>query len=68
MFKTTGIHHISAIVSDPQKNVDFYAGILGLRMVKRTVNFDDPFTYHLYYGNHLGLPGTTITFFPWPLV
>jgi glyoxalase family protein len=62
-----GIHHISAIVSDPQKNVDFYAGVLGLRMVKKTVNFDDPYTYHLYFGNYEGGPGTLITFFPWPL-
>jgi len=60
-----GIHHITAIVGDPQENVDFYAGILGLRMVKQTVNFDDPGTYHLYFGNEGGKPGTIITFFPW---
>ncbi|WP_428911061.1 ring-cleaving dioxygenase [Niallia sp. Krafla_26] len=63
--KTTGIHHITAIVGHPQENVDFYAGILGLRLVKQTVNFDDPETYHLYFGNEGGKPGTIITFFPW---
>lgn len=62
---TMGIHHITAIVGDPQQNVDFYAGVLGLRMVKRTVNFDDPGTYHLYFGDEGGRPGTIITFFPW---
>lgn len=62
----TGIHHITALASDPQKNVDFYAGILGLRLVKRTVNFDAPDIYHLYYGNENGTPGTTMTFFPYP--
>jgi len=63
--KMMGIHHITAIVGDPQENVDFYAGVLGLRMVKQTVNFDDPGTYHLYFGNDAGEPGTIITFFPW---
>jgi glyoxalase family protein len=63
--KTTGIHHITAIVGHPQENVDFYAGVLGLRLVKQTVNFDDPGTYHLYFGNEGGKPGTIITFFPW---
>ncbi|WHY86545.1 ring-cleaving dioxygenase [Neobacillus novalis] len=63
--KTMGIHHITAIVGHPQGNVDFYAGVLGLRMVKQTVNFDDPGTYHLYFGNEGGKPGTIITFFPW---
>ncbi|PFK96331.1 ring-cleaving dioxygenase [Priestia megaterium] len=63
--KTAGIHHITAIVGHPQKNVDFYAGVLGLRLVKQTVNFDDPGTYHLYFGNEGGKPGTIITFFPW---
>ncbi|WP_068618183.1 ring-cleaving dioxygenase [Paenibacillus tuaregi] len=66
MKNTAGIHHITAIVGDPQENVDFYAGILGLRMVKQTVNFDDPGTYHFYFGNEGGKPGTIITFFPWP--
>jgi glyoxalase family protein len=63
--KTAGIHHITAIVGHPQENVDFYAGVLGLRLVKQTVNFDDPGTYHLYFGNEGGKPGTIITFFPW---
>ncbi|MFD1888136.1 ring-cleaving dioxygenase [Paenibacillus wenxiniae] len=62
---TMGIHHITAIVGHPQENVDFYAGVLGLRLVKQTVNFDDPGTYHLYFGNEGGKPGTIITFFPW---
>lgn len=62
---TAGIHHITAIVGHPQENVDFYAGVLGLRLVKRTVNFDDPGTYHLYFGDDQGRPGTIITFFPW---
>lgn len=61
-----GLHHVTAIAGDPQANVDFYAGILGLRLVKRTVNFDDPTTYHLYYGDGTGRPGTLLTFFPWP--
>jgi glyoxalase family protein len=60
-----GIHHVTAIAGDPQKNLDFYAGILGLRLVKKTVNFDDPYTYHLYYGDEIGHPGTLLTFFPW---
>ncbi|MGE8077657.1 ring-cleaving dioxygenase [Peribacillus loiseleuriae] len=64
--QTTGIHHITAIVGNPQENVDFYAGVLGLRMVKKTVNFDDPGTYHLYFGDDSGSPGSIITFFPWP--
>ncbi|MEL3973279.1 ring-cleaving dioxygenase [Rossellomorea oryzaecorticis] len=63
--KTMGIHHITAIVGHPQENVDFYAGVLGLRLVKKTVNFDDPGTYHLYFGDEGGRPGTIITFFPW---
>jgi glyoxalase family protein len=61
-----GIHHVTAIASDPQRNLDFYAGLLGLRLVKRTVNFDDPQTYHLYYGDEVGTPGSILTFFPWP--
>ena len=61
-----GLHHVSAISSDPQRNLDFYAGVLGLRLVKRTVNFDDPQTYHLYYGDETGTPGSIMTFFPWP--
>ncbi|MDQ0269064.1 ring-cleaving dioxygenase [Cytobacillus purgationiresistens] len=63
--KTLGIHHITAIVGHPQENIDFYAGVLGLRLVKQTVNFDDPGTYHLYFGDEGGKPGTIITFFPW---
>lgn len=62
---TSGIHHITAIAGDPQRNLDFYAGTLGLRLVKRTVNFDDPGTYHFYYGDRTGQPGTLLTFFPW---
>ena len=61
-----GIHHITALASDPQANLDFYTGVLGLRLVKKTVNFDDPEVYHLYYGDDLGRPGTILTFFPWP--
>ncbi|NYF25719.1 ring-cleaving dioxygenase [Sporosarcina sp. JAI121] len=63
--KSLGIHHITAIVGHPQENVDFYAGVLGLRLVKKTVNFDDPGTYHLYFGDGNGTPGTIITFFTW---
>jgi len=63
---TAGIHHVTAIASDPQRNLDFYAGTLGLRLVKRTVNFDDPTTYHFYFGDESGKPGTILTFFPWP--
>ena len=62
--KTKGIHHISAMVGNPQENLDFYGTTLGLRFVKKTVNFDDPGTYHFYFGNESGKPGTIITFFP----
>jgi glyoxalase family protein len=61
-----GIHHVTAIASDPQMNLNFYVGVLGLRLVKRTVNFDDPPNYHLYYGDRTGRPGSLLTFFPWP--
>lgn len=61
-----GIHHVTAIAADPQRNLDFYTGLLGLRLVKLTVNFDDPGSYHLYYGDELGHPGTVLTFFSWP--
>lgn len=61
-----GLHHVTALAGDPQRNLDFYTGVLGLRLVKLTVNFDDPGTYHLYYGDYQGTPGTIITFFPWP--
>jgi glyoxalase family protein len=64
--KSAGIHHVTAIAGDPQRNLDFYAGTLGLRLVKRTVNFDDPQTYHFYFGDHAGAPGSILTFFPWP--
>jgi glyoxalase family protein len=61
-----GIHHVTAIAGDPQRNIDFYAGLLGLRFIKLTVNFDDPSSYHLYYGDKVGHPGTILTFFAWP--
>jgi glyoxalase family protein len=60
-----GIHHITAIAGEAQRNYDFYSKVLGLRLVKKTVNFDDPGTYHFYYGNETGTPGTILTFFPW---
>jgi glyoxalase family protein len=63
--QTHGIHHVTAISGEPRRNADFYAGTLGLRLVKKTVNFDDPETYHLYYGDGGGSPGTIMTFFPW---
>ena len=61
-----GIHHVTAVASDPQRNVDFYCRALGMRLVKQTVNFDAPDTYHLYYGDEQGTPGSVLTFFPWP--
>src|SRR5256885_3655621 len=63
--KILGLHHITAIAGNAQRNYDFYTKVLGLRMVKKTVNFDDPGTYHFYYGNETGNPGTILTFFPW---
>jgi glyoxalase family protein len=63
--ETSGLHHVTAIGSDPQRNIDFYISGLGLRLVKKTVNFDDPSTYHLYYGDDSGRPGSLMTFFPW---
>lgn len=60
-----GIHHVTAISGAAQENIDFYTRVLGLRLVKTTVNFDDPTTYHLYYGDRTGRPGTALTFFPW---
>ncbi len=63
--QVSGIHHVTAICSNPQKNIDFYTKLLGLKLVKLTVNFDDPTTYHLYYGDEIGHPGTILTFFPW---
>ena len=61
-----GLHHVTAITSDPQRNLDFYCEVLGLRFVKRTVNFDDPRSYHFYFGDDIGFPGTILTFFAWP--
>lgn len=63
--QTAGIHHITAFVGNAQANVDFYAGLLGLRLVKKTVNFDEPELYHFYFGNETGSPGTIMTFFPY---
>src|SRR6478752_2010350 len=62
----SGLHHVTAIAGDPIRNFGFYTRDLGLRFVKRTVNFDDPGTYHFYYGDETGKPGTILTFFPWP--
>ena len=61
-----GLHRVTAIASDPQRNLDFYIALLSLRFVKRTVNFDDPGSYHFYFGDNRGTPGTILTFFPWP--
>ena len=61
-----GLHHVTAIARDPQQNVDFYAKVLGLRLVKQTVNFDAPHIWHLYYGDEAGSPASLMTFFPWP--
>lgn len=61
----TGIHHVTALAGEPQRNLDFYTGILGLRMVKKTVNFDAPDVYHFYYGDEAGNPGSIMTFFPY---
>ncbi len=60
-----GLHHITAIAGNAQRNLDFYTKVLGLRLVKKTVNFDAPGTYHFYYGDRVGSPGTILTFFPW---
>ena len=65
MNKIQGIHHITAVAGDPVRNWRFYTQTLGERLVKKTVNFDDPGTYHLYYGDKQGSPGTILTFFPW---
>jgi glyoxalase family protein len=64
--KIPGIHHVTALAGDPQRNLDFYRDVLALRLVKLTVNFDDPGTYHFYFGDNQGKPGTILTFFPWP--
>ena len=66
MNSIVGIHHITAIAGDPQQNIEFYTAVLGLRLVKVTVNFDDPEAYHLCYGDGQGRPGTILTFFAWP--
>jgi glyoxalase family protein len=63
--KILGLHHVTAIASNAQQNVRFYTQVLGLRLIKKTVNFDDPSTYHLYYGDSVGTPGSVLTFFPW---
>lgn len=63
--KILGLHHVTAIADDAQRNYNFYTKVLGLRLVKKTVNFDDPGTYHFYYGDETGTPGTILTFFPW---
>lgn len=60
-----GLHHITAVSGPPDVNYDFYTRVLGLRFTKKTINFDDPYTYHLYYGNYEAMPGSSITFFPW---
>jgi glyoxalase family protein len=60
-----GLHRVTVMTGAPQRNLDFYAGVLGLRLVKRTVNFDDPGTYHFYFGDAIGTPGAILTFFPW---
>jgi glyoxalase family protein len=60
-----GLHHVTAIARNARRNFDFYSKVLGLRLVKKTVNFDDPYTYHFYYGDEAGSPGTLMTFFPW---
>jgi len=64
----SGIHHVTAITGDVQRNVDFYVGVLGLRFIKKTVNFDVPDTYHLYFADRVGTPGTAMTFFGWPML
>ena len=62
----TGIHHITCIAGDAQENLDFYAGVLGMRLVKKSVNQDSPDTYHLFFADGDAHPGTDLTFFPWP--
>ena len=63
---TLGLHHVTCVAGDPQQNLDFYLGVLGLRLVKRSVNQDDPATYHFFYADRQGTPGTALTFFPYP--
>lgn len=66
MTSVTGIHHVTCISGDAQENLDFYSGVMGMRLVKRSVNQDSPDTYHLFYADAEGRPGTDLTFFPWP--
>ena len=66
MSSVHGLHHVTCIARDPQRNLDFYRGLLGMRLVKRTVNQDAPDTYHLFYADAVGSPGSDLTFFPWP--
>src|SRR5436190_19035216 len=61
-----GLHHITIVSSNAQRTIDFYTQVLGLRLIKKTVNFDDPGSYHLYFGDEIGRPGSAITFFEWP--
>jgi glyoxalase family protein len=68
MTAVRGLHHVTCIAGDPQENLDFYTGVLGLRLVKRSVNQDAPDTYHLFFADADGSPGTDLTFFPWPLL
>jgi glyoxalase family protein len=63
--RVLGVHHITAIANNAKRNYDFYTRVLGLRLVKKTVNFDDPGTYHFYYGDEKGTPGTILTYLPW---
>src|SRR6476469_9608897 len=65
MSTVTGIHHVTCIAGDPQENVDFYTGVMGMRLVKKSVNQDVPDTYHLFYADYAGHAGTDLTFFPW---
>jgi glyoxalase family protein len=65
MLTTQGLHHVTAVAADPQTNLDFHTAVLGLRLVKLTVNFDDPSTYHFYFGDRTGKPGSVLTYFPW---
>lgn len=65
MQRVNGLHHITAIAGPAQENLDFYVGVLGMRLVKKSVNQDDPGTYHLFYADAEGRPGTDLTFFPW---
>lgn len=66
MTEITGLHHVTAIAGDARENLRFYTRVLGMRLVKKSVNQDDPGTYHLFYADHDGHPGTDLTFFPWP--